>query len=154
MNSPNESLYRLKLATGYLTDAEKDAKEKRWDKCLGSAQEAIENAGKSIVTHFRPAPHTHDVDELLEELLQNKNVPEEIRRRIREGLDDFRDMGMDVHIRATYGDEEAQIPPWDLIAEAEAMGGLNKARRTVALAESIYEELNSEGSNANSTRHL
>ena len=152
MNSPNESFYRLKLAR-VISPTQKGQKKNVginvWER-----QEAIENAGKSIVTHFRPAPHTHDVDELLEELLQNKNVPEEIRRRIREGLDDFRDMGMDVHIRATYGDEEAQIPPWDLIAEAEAMGGLNKARRTVALAESIYEELNSEGSNANSTRHL
>ncbi|MBI5051841.1 MAG: HEPN domain-containing protein [Chloroflexi bacterium] len=144
MNSPNESFYRLKLATGYLTDAEKDTKEKRWDKCLGSAQEAIENAGKSILAHFRPAPHTHEVDEPLENLLQNKNVPEEIKRKIREGLDDFRDMGMDVHIRATYGDEEAQIPPWDLIAEAEGMGGLGKARRAVNLAQSIYDEMSKE----------
>jgi len=144
VNSPNESFYRLKLAKGYLADAESDTKDKRWDKCLGNSQEAIENAGKSILTHFRPAPHTHDIVELLEKLLQNKNVPEEIKRKIRAGLDDFRDMGMDIHIRATYGDEEAQIPPWDLIAEAEGMGGLGKARRSVNLAQAIYDEMSKE----------
>jgi hypothetical protein len=32
-------------------------------------------------------------------------------------------------------------PPWELIQKPEAMDGLEKARRAVALAESIYAEM-------------
>ena len=80
VNSPNESFYRLELAKGYLTDAESDTKDKRWDKCLGNSQEAIENAGKSILTHFRPAPHTHDIVELLKNYCKTKMC----RKRLKE----------------------------------------------------------------------
>ena len=50
-------------------------------------------------------------------------------------------MGLETRIRATYGDEETYTAPRELIDESEATVGLEKARRAVALAEEIYNEM-------------
>ena len=142
MNSHDDAAYRLRLSKEYLTDAEMDAKEKRWHTCLANAQEAVENAGKSILLHFRPIPATHDIEKLLEQLLNNKAVPRSVQEQLRSQLGAFRGMGMKTHIRATYGDEEAHLTPRELIQRSEATEGLDKARRAVALAEAIDREIN------------
>ncbi len=141
MNSRDDAAFRLDLAQGYLTRAESDAREKRWDSCLANAQQAVENAGKSILAHFRPTPQAHDVIEPLEKLLKLDGVPQMIKQRLASALDDFRNMGMKTHVRATYGDESTHTPPWKLIREQEALGGLAKAQRTVTLAETIFAEM-------------
>jgi len=141
VRSRDDSVYRLELAKGYLARAESDAVDEQWDGCLANAQEAVENAGKCILAHFRPVPHTHDLIEPLEQLLKLDAVPAAIRRKIEGVLDAFRGMGFDTHVRAAYGDEESRTPPWELIDETEARTGLEKARRAVALAEEIYAEM-------------
>lgn len=141
MNSHEDATYRLDLARGYLIEAQEDHAAKRWHACLANAQEAVENAGKSIVLQFRPVPAAHDVLEFVQSLLHSNTVPENIKRWIQSDLDAFRDMGMKTHIRVTYGDEKSHIPPWRLIDQAEAEKGLAKARRAVTLAEKISLEL-------------
>ena len=141
MNSREDADYRLVLARGYLSRAEKDAAAEQWDSCLANAQEAVENAGKSVLAHFRPTPRVHDVIGPLEQLLRLASTSEDIRQKIMAHLDLFRNMGLEIHIRATYGDEENRTPPWELIQEPEARVGLEKARRAVALAESILVEM-------------
>lgn len=141
MNSRDDAAYRLRLAKEYLADAETDADEKRWHTCLANSQEAVENAGKSILLHFRPVPATHDVEKLLEQLLNTKTVPRSIQEHLRSELDAFRGMGMKTHVRATYGDEAAHLTPRELIQRTEAIDGLEKARRAMALAETIFAEM-------------
>lgn len=140
MNSHESSQYRFELAQECLGFAEAQAKEERWSICLGYAQETVENAGKAILLRFRPAPRTHDVDELLLDLTQSRLVPETVRKLVQSHLDVFRDMGMKTHMRAAYGDEEAHITPGKLIQAPEAQAGLDKARRAVALAQTILDE--------------
>jgi HEPN domain-containing protein len=155
VNSREDADYRLVLARGYLSRAEKDAAAEQWDGCLANAQEAVENAGKSILAHFRPTPRAHDVIGPLEQLLRLASTSEEMRQKITDRLDLFRDMGLEIHIRATYGDEEKRTPPWELIQEPEARAGLEKARGAVALAERIFVEMtkppDSETSSSEST---
>jgi HEPN domain-containing protein len=146
VNSFDDPAYRLQLASGYLAKAERDAIDGQWDDCLANAQEAVENAGKTILCHFRPAPKTHDVLKPLIDLLEQAGVPETIRQKVHEALDAFRGMGLETHIRATYGNENTRTPPWELIQESEAMAGLEKARRAVALAEAIYAEMTKSAS--------
>ncbi|MBI5653812.1 MAG: HEPN domain-containing protein [Chloroflexi bacterium] len=141
MNSYEDARFRLDLARGYLARAESDAREKKWDGCLANAQEAVENAGKSILAHFRPTPQTHDVIDPLEKLLKLDAVPRTIKQQLNAALDDFRNMGIKMHIRATYGDESTRTPPWKLIQEREASEGLGKARRATALAETVFTEM-------------
>ena len=62
-------------------------------------------------------------------------------QRLISALDDFRNMGLKTHVRATYGDESTRTPPWELIQEREAREGLTKARRATALAEMILAEM-------------
>ncbi|MBI3763198.1 MAG: HEPN domain-containing protein [Chloroflexi bacterium] len=144
MNSHDDPLYRLKLAKRSLAKAENDAVDGQWDDCLAEAQEAVENAGKAILGHFRPIPKTHDVIGPLKRLTDKGNLPDAIRQDIEASLDAFRNMGLATHIRAAYGDELTGTVPWELIQEPEATAGLEKARRAVALAESVYAAVSGE----------
>jgi len=141
VNSHEDATYRLKLAKGYLSRAETDAMDGQWDGCLANAQEAVENAGKCVLANFRPVPKAHDVDESIERLLKHSDVPPTVKSKIEARLESFKGMGMDTHVRATYGDEEHYTPPWELIDESESKVGLEKARRAVALAEEIFAEM-------------
>lgn len=129
MNSREDALYRLTLAKGFLRKAQSGADDKKWDDCLANAQEAVENAGKSILSHFRPVPKRHDVLAPLTDLYERNEVLLVVREKLKEALDAFQDMGLETHVRATYGDEESRTPPWELIREPEAMRGLEKGRR-------------------------
>lgn len=141
MKAPDDAAFRITLAKGYLERAEGDFSEKKWDRVVGSAQEAVENAGKSILYHFRPIPNTHDVDKALRELIARKIAPQSICIRLDKELDAFLDMGKEKHNLATYGDEQAHIAPWELFQEPAAKTALDKARRAVALAEQIFSEM-------------
>jgi len=141
VNSLEDASYRLQLAHGYLEKAVNDARDGQWDDCLANAQEAVENAGTAILSQFRPIPKTHDVLNPLIDLLAQPNVPESVRRKLSDSMEDFRDMGLEAHIRATYGDETTRTPPWELIQQPEAEAGLEKARRAVALGEAVYAEM-------------
>ena len=141
MNSRDDAAYRLELARGYLAKAEQGARDRHWDDCLANAQDAVENAGKAIVSHFRPIPKTHDMLEPLRELSEQSGVPATVRQAIASALDAFLDMGLDTRIRAAYGDEATRTPPWELIQEGDARLGLEKARRAVVLAEAVGLEI-------------
>lgn len=141
MNSHEDPAYRLKLAQRYLEKAETAWANRHFDDCLTDAQQAVENAGKAILGHFRPIPRTHDVVGHLESLAEQRNVPDPIRQKIRADLGAFLDMGLETHVRAAYGDEATRTPPWELIQEPEAQAGLEKARRAVAMAEAIYAKV-------------
>lgn len=141
MNSLDDPAYRLRLARGYLKKAENNARQQQWDDCLADAQQVVENAGKAILSYFRPIPKTHDVLGHLRNLLGQTTVPETIRGKVDASLDAFQDMGIETHIRASYGDETTHTPPWEFISESEASAGLEKARRAIALAEAISGEM-------------
>lgn len=140
MNSHESSKFRFELAQECLAFAETQARDGHWSICLGYSQETVENAGKAILLLFRPVPRTHDIDELILDLTRTGAVPANIRKLLGANLDTFRDMGTKTHMRAAYGDEEAHITPGKLIQEAEALAGLAKARRAVALTQTIFDE--------------
>jgi HEPN domain-containing protein len=142
VNSHESSKYRFELAQECLAFAETQAQDGHWSICLGYAQETVENAGKAILLQFRPVPRTHDIDELILDLTRTRAVPETIRKLLDANLDTFRGMGVKTHMRAADGDEEAHITPGKLIQEPEAQAGLAKARRAVALAQTILDEAN------------
>lgn len=141
MKAPDDSEFRLTLAKEYHRRAEEYFTNKQWDRVVSNAQEAVENAGKSILYHFRPVPSTHDVDRALHEIIERKIAPEPFRTRLHKEFDAFTEMGAQKHIQATYGDEQAHIPPWELFQEPDANAAIDKARRAVALAQDIFQEI-------------
>ncbi len=47
--------------------------------------------------------------------------------------------GGELHIRASYGDEQAFRSPWDLFGAEDAQRGVEAARQCVTTAKSVYQ---------------
>lgn len=56
MDSASDAEYRLRLARGFLAEAEEDLRSSRWRSCVDNAQLAVENAAKSVIARFGPVP--------------------------------------------------------------------------------------------------
>ena len=61
MDSARDAEYRLRLARGFLAEAEEDVRLSRWRSCVDNAQLALENAAKAVIARFGPIPRSHDV---------------------------------------------------------------------------------------------
>ena len=134
MDSASDAEYRLRLARGFLAEAEEDLRSSRWRSCVDNAQLAVENAAKSVIARFGPVPRSHDVSAVLSEQLQRGVVPPELRNGV-EGLEELsRQLGFEEHVRSDYGDEARGITPWELYQEADGTRAITIARRAVGLA--------------------
>ena len=60
MNSREDVDYRLKLAKGFLKEAQEDFQLERWRSCVANAQLSVENSGKAILMAFGVSPKTHE----------------------------------------------------------------------------------------------
>ena len=107
MNSRDDVAYRLKLADGFLDEAEEDFNLKRWRSCVDSSQLVVENAGKAILMLFGISPKTHEPAKLLAQLIHNSEIPEPIREKIKDILPDFLVLGLEEHFMTDYGDESS-----------------------------------------------
>jgi HEPN domain-containing protein len=58
MDSASDAEYRLRLAGGFLAEAEEDLRSSRWRSCVDDAQLAVENAAKSVIARFGPVRST------------------------------------------------------------------------------------------------
>jgi hypothetical protein len=79
MDSASDAEYRLRLASGFLAEAEDDLRSSRWRSCVDNAQLAVENAAKSAIARFGPVPRRHDTSTVLNEHLRQGSVPPELR---------------------------------------------------------------------------
>ncbi len=73
MSSP--VTYRLRLARGFLQEAEQDASLGRWRACVAHAQLAVENALKAVIALFAPVPRTHAPADVLSMMLEEGRRP-------------------------------------------------------------------------------
>lgn len=60
MNSRSDAEYGLRLAKGFLQEAEQDFQLHRWRSCVDNAQLSVENADKAIIAIFEPVERTHN----------------------------------------------------------------------------------------------
>jgi len=56
MNPKQDTEFRLKLAAGFLREAEEDVRLSRWSSCVDNAQMAVENAAKAVIAMRGPVP--------------------------------------------------------------------------------------------------
>ena len=89
MNSKKSSHYRLRLAEGYLKEAEQDYKLSRWRACLDNAQRVIENSTKGIIAMIEPVEKTHRPAQQLQRLLSENKYPMIILQMIKNHLSLF-----------------------------------------------------------------
>lgn len=137
MDSERDVRYRLRLAEGFLNEAEEDVRSSRWRSCVDNAQLAVENAIKAVIGRFGPIPRSHDVAGLLDELRKRSDLPPGSAEKLPALKALGERLGYEEHIRSDYGEEGSYLTPWELFGSAEAAEAVTVAREAVVLAREI-----------------
>ncbi len=137
MDSERDVRYRLRLAEGFLGEAEEDVRSSRWRSCVDNAQLAVENAIKAVIGRYGPIPRSHDVAGLLDELVKRSDLPPGTAGKLPALKALGERLSYEEHIRSDYGEEGSYRTPWELFGPAEGAEALAAAREAVALARDI-----------------
>ncbi len=133
--------YRLRLARGFLQEAEQDASLGRWRACVAHTQLAVENALKAVIALFAPVPRTHAPADILSMMLEEGGIPQAMRADVQELVDIVQGLDLAaIHVQADYGDEFHGLTPWELFSEEDAREALAIARRVVEKAARLIQE--------------
>jgi len=135
-----DSRYRLRLARGFLQEAEQDYQLRRWRSCVDNAQMSVENAAKAILALFGPLTKTHDPSAHLRSLVESGRVAGPVKETLERLLETFDTIGAEEHFLTDYGDEAAYRDPWSLFGEEDARRALEAARRCALGAARIFDE--------------
>lgn len=139
MNSKEDAVYRLRLAEGFLEEAEEDVSLSRWRSCVSNSQLVVENSGKAIIALFEPLERTHEPAERIKALLEERVFDESLEQEIEEVLPLFEELGFEEHFMTDYGDEDGRKVPWQIYGEEEAREAIQIARRCFEIAGKVYE---------------
>ena len=137
--------YRLRLAQGFLTEAEQDFTLERWRSCVDNSQLVVENAGKSVLALFGIAPKTHDPAQQIAQILRTHVLSTETRERIQQLLPELLALGSQEHFLTDYGDEVSLKLPWELFDKTAALDALQAARRSEESASGIIQAWQGSG---------
>ena len=137
VNARDLNQYRLRLAEGFLREAEQDFTLERWRSCVDSAQLATENAGKSVLALLGVVPKTHDPAQQIAQVLRAQILPPALRESMEKMLPDLLALGSAEHFLTDYGDEARHKLPWDLFDRDNASDALLSARRSVDSARAV-----------------
>lgn len=139
MKAHRDAEYRIRLAESLLEEAKQDFELKRWRSCVSNAQQVVENSGKAVMSLFDPVEKTHDTEKQLSHLQKKGLIEKNLEKELKELISLSKELGSRVYIMAAYGDEERYIDPWQLFNRENAGEALEKAGRSVELAQKIYD---------------
>jgi HEPN domain-containing protein len=123
MDSKEEARYRLRLAEGYLQEAEQLLGVSQWRACVSSAQLAVENSPKAVLALVGPLPKSHDLSAMLLDAAGDLGLGEESLPVLQRLAECARLLGCREHIMTDYGDELAyRSPLGDLRGGARSPG--------------------------------
>ncbi len=137
----DEPHYRLQVAEEFLNEAEQDAASGRWAACVRHAQMTTELSAKGAIECWEPAPRTHDLTQAIDNILATRTLEPDVRNAMEELKICALRLDYDVHIRASYGDEDAHLTPIQLFHEPDATDALDCARKAVSLARFVITEM-------------
>ena len=138
------TLYRLKIAQGFLEESRQDVQLGRWRSTVDNAQLAVENSAKAVLSLVAPVGKTHNPAPQLRETLSKGYFPAEFSEKVERLAECAEQLGFDVHIQTDYGDETGRLTPWDLFDEEDAREAQSLAQETVDLADTIIREVRKE----------
>ena len=138
------SLYRLKVAQGFLEESRQDVQLRRWRSAVDNAQLAVENSAKAVLSLVAPIGKTHNPAPQLRENLSKGHFPADIVEMVERLAECAEQLGFDVHIQTDYGDETGRLTPWDLFDEKDALQAQSLAQEGVDLADTIIHEVRKE----------
>ena len=139
MRSEKEISYRLRLAQGFLAEAQQDIPLKRWRSAVDNSQLAVENAAKAVLAMLGPVGRTHNpATQLLQSITDGRFTPIPVPplQRLAELA---RLLGADIHAQTDYGIEATRRTPWELFGEADGQQAVAVAEEAVDLATTITQ---------------
>lgn len=144
MRSEEEARYRLSLARGRLRRAAEALRRGDYLACISEAQLCAENAAKAVIAVFRVPSWSHDPSSELREVLtrNGRNIAGRLGPELVGELEEVASAAEDLapeHGRATYGNSERRIPPWEIFTEGDAAAALDRVRRACKVAERFVE---------------
>jgi len=139
MNAKRDAEFRLKLAAGFLREAEEDVRLSRWRSCVDNAQMGVENAAKAVIAMRGPVPKVHQLEGALSKLVKDATL-QSLRKEIAILQEIAGKLGFEEHIRTDYGDESQYRTPWELFDQESAEQALGLARKAHDTAKRIIEE--------------
>ncbi|RMF27350.1 MAG: HEPN domain-containing protein [Chloroflexi bacterium] len=142
--SVDNAVYRLRVAQGFLAEAQQDLQLRRWRSAVDNAQLAVENAAKAALALVAPVGKTHHPAPLLREAIAAAHFPAVLVAKVERIAECAEQLGFDVHIQTDYGDEMEGRTPWELFDEADARQALELAEEALALAQDIIKEVRGE----------
>jgi len=144
MNPKQDTEFRLKLAAGFLREAEEDVRLSRWSSCVDNAQMAVENAAKAVIAMRGPVPKIHQLHGALSKLSRSARL-RGLSREIAILSEIAEKLGFEEHVRTDYGDESQYRTPWEIFDQESAEEALNLARRAEDIARRIVEQWPQKG---------
>jgi HEPN domain-containing protein len=132
-----ESLYRLRLAEGFLDEARQDLALARWRSCVDNSQLAVENAAKAILALVGPVGRTHRPGPLLRGALSRGGFGADQQTLALRVAELAELLGPDTHIESDYGDEANWRTPWELFDADDARAAHAMAEEAVRAAAAL-----------------
>ena len=144
MNGPEHAAYRMRLAEGFLAEANQDTAIKRWRSATDNSQLAVENAAKAVLalcgvfgrTH-QPAPHLRQAI-----LNGNSGAIDSVQIERMAQLTEL--LGFDIHVQTDYGDETGKRTPWGIFGQPDAEEAVAIAEEAVQLGQLIVQMVTSK----------
>lgn len=141
MNSKDDAWYRLRLAEGFLKEAQENLNYGQIRACVDNSQLAIENGAKAVVICFGPLGRTHNPVNALKRLTEKEDLINDTERLIDKMISLMEGFGEEKHILTDYGDEETYTLPWDLFDEEDAKEAIERAREVIDLARKVVAKI-------------
>jgi len=138
LNPINEVKYRYRLASNHFKRAEQLFKLGDWSGAVSSAQLAVENFAKAVISVYEIPTWSHDPSDQLEGVIAK--VPSELTSKAVRLASIARTLAPE-HGRSSYGEPEKGLTPSDIYRESHAVDALGKAREAKELAEEILRRL-------------
>ena len=133
--------YRLRLAEGFLKEAEQDIELERYRSCVDNAQISIENSVKAVLFYFGPVAKTHTPAADLKQLIDSKKVPGKIKGVLMRIVETASGYGMKEHFLTDYGDEVELLTHWEIFSKEDAQKAKDSATACFALAKQAIQIL-------------
>ena len=132
MDSKEEARYRLRLAEGYVREAEHLIAVCQWRACVSSAQLAVENSASALLALVGPLARSHDLSGMLLDAAGDLGLRDHDLRKLHRLAECARLLGLREHILTDYGDELAHRTPWEIY-------DVGRGKTALALAAEAYE---------------
>ena len=139
VQAANDVEFRLKLAAGFLQEAQEDLALQRWRSCVDNSQLATENAAKAVLALLGPVGRTHNPATLLRKMLASDSRLSPVSGEVERLAECAEFLGPDIHVQSDYGDEAGGQTPWDLFDEDAARQAFGFANEAVGLAQGIVQ---------------